>query len=114
MDPIGSEAERKERGLATGQLLAAYTVGTALLAVWSYVRWPGAAPASLGRAILRMLAALLLLQLGLVALHAGVAASPGTAAAIALLVGTVVPVLTFAFLASLWFLKACADQLRGA
>ena len=38
----------------------------------------------------------------------------GTAAlALAVVVGVVVPVLTFAFLASLWFLKVCADQVRG-
>jgi hypothetical protein len=28
-------------------------------------------------------------------------------------VGTVIPVLTYAFLASIWFLKVCADQIRG-
>ena len=30
-----------------------------------------------------------------------------------MLVGTIVPVLTFTFLASIWFLKVCADQVRG-
>jgi hypothetical protein len=25
-----------------------------------------------------------------------------------------VPVLTYAFLASIWFLKVCADQIRGS
>ena len=34
--------------------------------------------------------------------------------AVAVVVGIVVPVLTYAFLASIWFLKICADQVRGA
>jgi hypothetical protein len=28
-------------------------------------------------------------------------------------VDTVIPVLTYEFLASIWFLKVCADQIRG-
>ena len=34
--------------------------------------------------------------------------------AILMLVGTVVPVLTFTFLASIWFLKVCADQVAAS
>jgi len=92
-------------------LLTALTVGTAALALWSYVRWPGAAPATMKGAVLRVLIALVLLQVGAGALDVGIEAAPSLA--ILVLVGAVVPVLTYAFLASIWFLKVCADQVGG-
>lgn len=98
--------------MATGQLLVAFTIGTAALALWSYVRWPGATPRSLRGAILRAALAILLLQVGSTLVGLGVEAAPGVAAAVAVVVLVVLPVLTYAFLASIWFLKACADQLR--
>jgi hypothetical protein len=98
--------------MSAGQLLIAFTLGTALLALWSYVRWPGAAPGTIGGAILRVLVALVLLQLGAAALELAFGARP--ALAVLLVVGSVVPVLTYAFLASLWFLKVCAERMRGA
>jgi hypothetical protein len=97
--------------MTAGQLLMAFTLGTAALALWSYVRWPGAAPQTMKGAAIRVLLALVLLQVGAGALGFGVDAAP--AFALAVVVGVVVPVLTFAFLASLWFLKVCADQVRG-
>ena len=98
--------------MAAEQLLLALTIGAAALALWSYLRWPGAAPASLRGALIRVAIALLLLQVGAAALELGVDRAPVQAAAI--VVGVVVPVLTYAFLASIWFLKVCADQVRGA
>ena len=98
--------------MTTTQLLLAFMVGTAALAIWSYVRWPGAAPGSLRGAVVRAAIALVLLQVGSALLGVGVEAAPGVAAAIGVLVLVVVPVLTYAFLASLWFLKACADLTR--
>lgn len=98
--------------MSAGQLLTAYTIGTAALALWAYVRWPSAAPPTLMRAVLRVVVALILLQLGLAALELGLGLAP--ALAVLVLVVTVVPVLTFAFLASLWFLRLCAEQARGA
>jgi hypothetical protein len=86
------------------------TIATAALALWSYVRWPGAAPATMKGAVVRIVVSLVLLQIGVFAFGLGIAAMPSLA--ILLLVGTVVPVLTFAFLASIWFLKVCADQIR--
>ena len=74
--------------------------------------WPGAAPATIKGAMIRIAVALLLLQVGAAALGLGDGAAP--ALAVAVVVGVVVPVLTYAFLASLWFLKLCADQVRGA
>ena len=98
--------------MSAGQLLMAFTLGTAVLAIWSYLRWPGAAPATMKGAVIRIALALLLLQIGAAALGYGVEFAP--AFAVAVVVGIVVPVLTYAFLASIWFLKICADQVRGA
>ena len=98
--------------MTAGLLLMAFTLGTAALALWSYLRWPGAAPATIKGAVIRIAVALLLLQVGAAALGLGDGAAP--ALAVAVVVGVVVPVLTYAFLASLWFLKLCADQVRGA
>ena len=98
--------------MTAGQLLLAFTLGTAALALWSYLRWPGAAPATMKGAAIRVALALVLLQLGAAALGFGVEAAP--ALAVLVVVGVVVPVLTYAFLASIWFLKLCADQVRGA
>ena len=98
--------------MSKSELLMAFTVGTALLALWGYVRWPGAAPATMKGAAIRVALAIVLLQVGVAALGFGVEAAPTFA--VAVLVGVVVPVLTYAFLASIWFLKVCADQVRGA
>jgi hypothetical protein len=97
--------------MTSSQFLIALTLGTAALALWSYVRWPGAAPATMKGAVLRVVISLVLLQVGAAALGLGIAAAPSLA--ILILVLTVVPVLTFAFLASIWFLKVCADQIRN-
>ena len=99
--------------MTTSQLLLAFTIGTAGLALWSYVRWPDAAPRSMRGAIVRAALAILLLQVGGTLLGAGVEAVPGVAS-VGVVVLVVLPVLTYAFLASIWFLKVCADQLRGA
>ena len=98
--------------MSTAQLLLAFTIGTALLAMWSYVRWPGVAPTSMRGALLRMLFALVLLHAGATMLGAGVEAAPAWGPL--LFVAAVVPVLTYAFLASIWFMKVLADQMRGA
>ena len=94
-----------------GQLLMGFTLGAAALGIWSYVRWPGAAPATMKGAIIRAVLAFVLMQLGAGLLGFGVEAAP--AFAVLIVVGVVVPVLTYAFLASIWFLKVCADQIRG-
>lgn len=113
MKRLGSLEPRKKRiEMTTGQLLMTLTLATAALALWSYVRWPGAAPATMKGAVVRVVVSLVLLQIGAAAFGLGIAAAPSFA--LVLLVGTVVPVLTFAFLASIWFLKVCADQIRGA
>jgi hypothetical protein len=45
--------------------------------------------------------------------HSGLGIAAAPSLAILILFGTVIPVLTFTFLASIWFLKVCADQVRG-
>ena len=97
--------------MTTGPFLITLTLATAALALWSYVRWPGAAPATIRGAALRVAISLVLLQVGAGALDIGVAAAPSLA--ILILLGTIIPVLTFAFLASIWFLKVCVDQIHG-
>jgi hypothetical protein len=96
--------------MTAGQFLTALMLGTGALALWSYVRWPGAAPATFKGAILRILIALALMQIGIGALHAGIEAAPSLG--VLVVIGAVVPVLTYAFLASIWFMKVCADQMR--
>lgn len=96
--------------MTTTYLLAAFAVGTALLAIWSFLRWPAAAPTSFKEAVLRVVVALLVLQVGGGILDPSIDAARSFAALV--VVGIVVPVLTYAFLASLWFMKLCADQMR--
>lgn len=94
-----------------GGLLLPLACGAALLALWSYVRWPGAAPRSFRGAILHVLLAFGLLQLGTLPLEA--AAGSSTGVAVLALLGVILPVLTFAFLASLWVMRLFADALNG-
>jgi hypothetical protein len=94
-----------------GGLLLPLALGAALLALWSYVRWPGAAPGSFRGAIVRALLAFGLLQLGTVPLDA--AAGTSTGVVVLAVLGVILPVLTFAFLASLWIMRLFADALKG-
>ena len=98
--------------MSSQELLSIFTLGTAALALWSFVRWPDAAPDTIKGAVWRVLLALALFQVGGAALHLGVEAVPSLR--IVVVVGCVIPVMTYAFLASIWFLKVCADQIRGA
>ena len=93
-------------------LLVAISLGAASLALWSYLRWPGAAPAKLSGAVVRVVVAVCLLQVGAVPL--GAAAGSSAALAVLALVGLVVPLLAFAFLTSLWVMRFFADMLRGS
>ena len=97
--------------MGTAGLVATLAVAAAVLALWCHVRWPGAAPASLAAAVLRVLFGLALLQVGVVALEAAVGVSPSLA--VLTVVGVVEPVLTFAFLSALWVMKVFADSLGG-
>jgi hypothetical protein len=94
-----------------GGLLLGLALGAALLALWSHVRWPRAAPRSFRGAVLRVLVAFGLLQVGTVPLDA--AAGTSTGIVVLAIVGVVVPLLTFAFLASLWIMRLFAETLKG-
>jgi hypothetical protein len=106
------ETAIEEAEMTPSYLLAAFALGTAVLAVWSFVRWPALAPTTFKAAGLRVLVAILVLQVGGGILDPSIGAARSFAALV--VVGIVVPVLTFAFLASLWFMKLCAEQMRGA
>jgi hypothetical protein len=95
----------------TAGLLVGLAVGAALLALWCHVRWPGAAPGTLMGAVLRVAVGFALLQAGIVVLDRVVGTSLGVA--LLALVGVVLPILTFAFLTSLWVMKVFADALKG-
>lgn len=97
--------------MGVASLLVAIVTASALLALWSHLRWPGAAPSRFTDAILRLIAAFALLQVGTFALDAAAGASH--AAAVLAVVAVVAPVLAFMFLASLWIMKLFADQLKG-
>lgn len=92
-------------------LVATIAVAAAVLALWCHVRWPGAAPANLATAVLRVLFGFALLQVGVFALDVAVGVSPGVA--VLAVVGVVVPILTFAFLSALWVMKVFAESLNG-
>jgi len=97
--------------LGVAGLLVAIVTASAALALWSYLRWPRAAPSKLGDAIFRVILAFALLQVGTFALDAAVGSS--AVAAVLAIVGVVAPVLAFMFLAALWIMKLFADQLKG-
>ena len=92
-------------------LLIATTLGAAALALWCHVRWPGAAPATIGGSVVRVLICFAALHLSTLILSwaGGISAS----ALIVSFIGVTVPVLTFAFLTALWVMKLFADALRG-
>lgn len=92
-------------------LIAAISVGGALLALWSYIRWPQAAPKTFRTALLHGIMAFGGLQLGATGL--GVAVDTSAQAAALAVVAVVVPALTYAFLAALWMLRLFAGSLKG-
>jgi hypothetical protein len=93
------------------QLIATLAAGSALLAVWCYTRWPGAAPKTLGRALVLGLVAFAFLQVALIGMDLTVDTSQRVA--VLALLGLVVPALTYTFLASLWVLRLLANTLKG-
>jgi hypothetical protein len=92
-------------------LLLTTTLGAAVLALWCHVRWPGAAPTTIRGSIVRVLIGFAALHLSAAVLEWAAGVSVG--AVIVSYVGVIVPVLTFAFLATLWVMKLFADALKG-
>jgi hypothetical protein len=92
-------------------LVVSIAVGAAVLALWSFLRWPAAAPRTFAKAILHGILALGTLQLAATGL--GVAADTSERAAGLALILFVVPALTYAFLSALWVLNLFAGTLKG-
>jgi hypothetical protein len=91
--------------------IAAIAGGAAVLAVWSFLRWPALAPRTFGGAIVHGMVAFGALQL----VGSGVeivADRSGEAIGLAVIV-LVVLALTYAFLATLWVLRLFAALLKG-
>ena len=93
-------------------LITALAAGTALLALWCFVRWPRLAPATIKGAVLHAILAFGAMQLAATGL--GFAAGSSIHAAVLGLMAFVVPALTYAFLAALWMLRLFAGALKGA
>jgi hypothetical protein len=75
----------------------ALAVGAGLLAMWVYVRFPGLAPARIGKTLFHTVAAFMLLLM-----------SPGlgvSVSAIGLVFLFILPALVYALLCTLWMLK---------
>jgi hypothetical protein len=98
--------------LGIALLIATFVVGAALLALWCFSRWPGLAPTRLASAMLHAIFAFAGLQVGLAALGY-VDSLPQNAVPVAALL-SIVPVLTYAFLAGLWVLRLFADAFKNA
>ena len=82
----------------------AVALGAALLAAWTYARFPSWAPEKLGRIVLHVAIAFVILQL-----VPGVAGSP--AAAFATIFLLLLPALVYALLSTLWVLKFAQQAL---
>ena len=97
--------------MTAAALIAAIAVGSAFLAVWSFVRWPAAAPNTIASAVLHAILAFGGLQLAAIGL--GRAAISSDRAAELVLILLVLPALTYAFLAALWVMRLFAASLKG-
>ena len=82
----------------------AVALGAALLAAWTYVRFPAWAPQRLGRTVVHVAIAFVLLQLA-----PSITSSP--VAAFASIFLLLLPALVYAFLCTLWLLKFAQQAL---
>lgn len=92
-------------------LIAALSIGAALLAVWCYVRWPRLAPKTIRGVVLHAILAFGAMQLAATGL--GFVADASAQAAAFGLILFVVPALTYGFLASFWLMRLIAGSLKG-
>ncbi len=93
--------------------LFAFTLGSAALALWTYVRFPRLAPAQIRHAILHVAAAMLIAQLVAnlnVRLDVGLA---GDAATLVHVFGLMLPILVYTFLAGLWMFALLTSVFRA-
>jgi hypothetical protein len=92
--------------------VALLCTGAAVLAFWLLVRFPGAGPSDLTKALLHVAVSAALLQLVVPAIHV-VRDSGLPAAQYVVSFGIVLPVLTYVFLAAAWMIRAAAGRLQG-
>jgi hypothetical protein len=93
-------------------LLAALTVGSALIALWTDQRFPSLTPRGLMRGLLYVCAAgIALAVMGPIATD--ILAAPSPARVLVTLFAIALPTLTFAFLAALWMIKLALRSLAG-
>ncbi|HZT15028.1 MAG TPA: hypothetical protein VFA19_03700 [Gaiellaceae bacterium] len=98
--------------LTVGSFVALLLAGAAVLAVWTVTRFGRLGPRTLGGAMLHELAAMMLVAaLPNLAEATAAAAFPGARLVIAF--GLVLPVFTYLFLASLWFVRLLVDLFGG-
>jgi hypothetical protein len=93
--------------------LLAFALGSAALALWTYVRFPRLAPAQLRHAVLHVAAAMLIAQLVVtlnVRLDVGLT---GEAATLVHVFGLLLPVLVYTFLAALWTFALLTSVFRA-
>jgi hypothetical protein len=93
-------------------LIAAIVGGAAALAIWSFLRWPSAAPSTFGGALVHGILAFGTLQV--VGSGLGIVSDRSDEAVGFALIVLVLPALTYAFLASLWVLRLFAALVKGA
>jgi hypothetical protein len=98
--------------MSAATLLLCFTVGAALLALWTDERFPRLAPASLSRRIVHMGVSIAAAQF--VAPTAMRLLGSSTPMLLAGLVAVFLPALVYAFLTSVWVLRQLASALPGA
>jgi hypothetical protein len=93
--------------------LFTFALGSAALALWTYVRFPRFAPTKLSHAIPHVAAAMLAAQLVTnlnLRLDAGLS---GDAAALVHLFGLLLPILVYSFLSALWAFALLTSVFRA-
>jgi hypothetical protein len=99
--------------VSPGVALVAFAFGSAVLAVWLYVRFPGLAPTQLKHAVAHVVVALVITQLvvGLrLELDVGI---EGHAAILVQLFGLLLPVVIYTFLSALWLFALLTSVFRA-
>ena len=88
-------------------------LGAALLALWIVARLPNIGPASLPRALVHVMAAVLVGAVTGPAMHA-IGALPLPGSAFVITFGIALPALTYMFLATVWLLRVMLDYFQSA
>jgi hypothetical protein len=86
-------------------------IGTALIALWTYFRFPSLTPADFFRVVLHWIVSMVALHL----IPPALAAANGSPRLVFLaLFLVVIPLLTYMFLAMIWLMTMLQDRMRGA